>query len=372
MPRSNPDVGGFSAEVEIVDELGDSRTDRSVGGRGQPDQVTVVFTATAMSQPGIWSPALGGPALAPMSADGPRRWRLELSLPADANASWAAVPDVRRARFSLAQRVRAAASYRARVELGMILDGQLQVEAPQIPSLYRLIGSDPHVALSPNIALIPTPRSRQLPYENLCAPVLEPERATACGRWLTTVRDAPETPARQVVLLDGEVLIRVDEQLAETGWGRIYLHNADAVSRMREHARPLAAARGMALDCVAPACGIPLVVGTSATAPTALALALRLGADRAVLLSPAFPSDRARRALVQQAAKVGIHVDVRAGSLERGGGDPRRNTRDRSRDLAGDVERAGGSATFTEFSGGHDLAAWWPTLLDALHADRPL
>ncbi len=60
MPRSNADVGGFSAAVEIVDELGDNRTDRGVVGRGQSEQVTVVFTANGMPQPGIWSPALGG------------------------------------------------------------------------------------------------------------------------------------------------------------------------------------------------------------------------------------------------------------------------------------------------------------------------
>lgn len=139
---------------------------------------------------------------------------------------------------------------------------------------------------------------------------------------------------------------------------------------MRDNARPLSHADEL-LPGIEAAGSAPLVVvGASAAAPTALALALRLGAERAILLSPAFLNARSRRRLVADAARAGIRVDVRAGSEEHGAGDPRRSIRDGARRFTEELVALGGAASFTEFSGGHDLPAWRVALMGALNDAR--
>jgi hypothetical protein len=300
-----------------------------------------------------------------MSPDGARRWRLDLELPSDANASWAVVPDAAAATPSFSSRLRARVSVGARVELGNRMVESFSMDHPVSPSLYRMIGADPGTPLEPNIGLIPTPHAATLDPAVLARPDGNRAEARVASRRFATAAAGDEA-----LLLDGEVLRRSDAELAATGWSLSYLHNRDAVGRMRDNARPLTHADELLPGLEAAGSAPLVVVGASAAAPTALALALRLGAKRAVLLSPAFFDARSRQRLITDAARADIRIDVRAGSEEHGAGNPQRSIRDGARRFAEEVGALGGAAEFTEFAGGHDLPAWRVALRDALHDAR--
>lgn len=323
------------------------------------DRARVTFTARGTGRPGIWSPAFGSAMPRLMRPDGPGLWRLEAELPAAANATWAAVSDASAVVPSTRAKLHALTSYRARTRLADLVDAHLSVPEPVTPSLYRLIGVDAGSAVEPNIGVLPTPGAASLDWSVLSAPAPVGERHDVDGRRL--VRLGPEA-VDEALLLDGEVLQRCASELIATGWRCAFLANLGPVQRFRDHARPFEFARRLSsrLEGAAPA----VVVGTSAAAPSALALAGRLGARRAVLLSPAFLHASVRRRLVALAVRTGVHVDLRAGSEETRGSD--RSIRSQAKEFAAAVRAAGGSASFREFAGGHDLAAWRVELPDAL------
>lgn len=377
---------------------------------GHDGRVAIAFTARADAAPGIWSPALGSPHPVELLPDGPGRWRREVLLPADANASWAAVADVLGEAPALAARVRALASMSARARLAADRDARFRSSDPVAPSLHRLIGAEPDTMLLANVGTVPTPDAARLDGGALCTPGPAGETSDVAGHRFTRLdeRHAPgaagtagatgangtpgangatepgdaAAPSRadEVLFLDGEVLRRCDEELAAGARRRTYLENRGAAERFRDHAHPLAFARRIAPRLADAGAAPDVVVGASAAAPSALAIGALLGAPRVVLLSPAFLSRRARERLVRIAAESGLEVDVRAGSEEVGGRavvdaapaphDRRPRRRPALRALAEafarDVAQAGGDAAFAEFSGGHDLPAWRVAIREAL------
>ncbi len=349
-PRPAPPQEPFTAAAQLISNT------------AEDGHARIAFTAHGDGAPAIWSPAFGSPRPMAMQADGPKRWRLETTLPADACASWAAVRDMRAALPSISDRLRALVSTRARVDLGTRMDARFIVNNATAPSLYRLVGADPQHQLTPNIGLIPTPNATAPDTDSLCAPAPQGTQYRVGRHRLVTRGDYHN----EALLLDGEVLRRWDDDLAETGWSRSYLDNRSAPQRLRDHSRPMKFAQQMAPLLRDIECTPHVIIGTSATAPTALALAIQLKATQVVLLSPAFPNELTRQYLATEAAGRGIRLDVRAGCQENGAGDPRRAILDHARAFCTQVRQAGGDATFREFSGGHDLPAWHFAQLHAL------
>lgn len=349
-PGSAPHEEPFTATAELASDAADD------------GNVRIIFRAQGETPPAIWSPSFGGPRPMPMQEDGPKLWKLETRLPKDACASWAAIPNMRAAAPSRSDKLRLLLSTQARVDLGTKMDDQFIVNNATAPSLYRLIGTDPQRRLTPNIGLIPTPESDAPNNDGLCAPAPTGDEQHIRGHRLVKIGD--DEP--EALLLDGELLRRTDAELADTGWARSYLHNRGAAARLTDHARPDRFARIMAPLLRNAGCTPQVIVGTSAAAPTALALALRMESPQVVLLSPAFLDERIRRQLITDAAARGIRIDVRAGSEETGGGDPNRSIRQQAETFTTAVREAGGNAAFTQFSGGHDLPAWHFAQLRAL------
>lgn len=303
---------------------------------------SVTFTWAGEQQPGLWCPTLG-PGVIPMepAEDG---WKYSAQLPVATSVSWAIVPNLDEVSpISPA-----------------LLDAALTTPEPVAPSLFRLIGSDPTLRAEPNIGLLAQPDAPVFDWSLLAepAPVL-PGESLSTGHKVHSSED----PGTRALFLDGEVMQRLHRDFAELGISPTYVHNSGVAQRMGDFADPIGFAQvvGARIETQP-----EVVVGVSAAALAACALAVELKAPRVVLLSPAMIAGvDAARSLVSSLLDDGVSVDIAVGSEENRPAEGA-SIFDFAQQLADGLQAAGGQASFTVFPGGHDLAAWRPALAQLL------
>ena len=163
-----------------------------------------------------------------------------------------------------------------------------------------------------------------------------------------------------MLFLDGEVMQRIHNDFLDLNIAPIYVHNSGMAQRMGDFADPIGFAHAVGAHSEEQP---DVRVGMSAGALAACALAVELGAQRVVLLSPAVVAgiDVARE-LMSSLLANNISVDIAVGSEENRGDRPEQSIFTIAQGLADGIESAGGRSTFTVFPGGHDLAAWRPVL----------
>lgn len=300
---------------------------------------SVTFTWEGEQQPGLWCPALSSNVI-PMERSG-EGWSFTAELPNASGVSWAIVPNV--------TEVTALSP--------ALLDAALSTPNPTVPSLYRLIGTDPMTRAEPNISVLQQPDAPEYDWADLGNPA--PQLA---GEKLATghkIHYALENP-NQVLFLDGEVMQRIHNDFLDLNIAPIYVHNSGMAQRMGDFADPIGFAHAVGAHIEEQP---DVIVGMSAGALAACALAVELGAQRVVLLSPAVVAgiDVARE-LMSSLLANNISVDIAVGSEENRGDRPEQSIFTIAQGLADGIESAGGRSTFTVFPGGHDLAAWRPVL----------
>ncbi|WP_257161940.1 hypothetical protein [Corynebacterium cystitidis] len=335
------------------------------------------------AHPALWCPAISGPKPRLMTADGTpcaygseQRWITSAQVSQGARVSWAIVPDVS-VLGSDAPGVTLTPSEQAahRVRLARTLDAALTVATPSAPSLYRLIGADPSEPIASNIAVLDTTTGQPVDGNFLGAPASESHLIDIDETHILHVvgEDARTKPPQlDMLMLDGEVMIRAHECLGLQDLNVAYLTNRGPLQRYIDAANPQPVASLLQRTLGAHA-QVGTVIGASAAASTALTVAATIGARRVVLLSgallPGTPKPQATTtSILTQLANRGIRLELYVETVERTVVAGASSLRDVSVALATQMTTCGGVAAVHEFAGGHDLAAWFG-VLEALRKD---
>ncbi len=340
----------------------------------QPEGVPVQFTWRGSTQPALWCPALNGPEPTPMaradvvgSRTGESLWTLDARFPVGARVSWAILPDitavtgrgVKSAALTPTQR------FADRMSRASALDAAITVERPDIPSLFRLIGAEPSTSAAPNVAVFDTATDEPFDWSFLtrAAPTLNTVEVDGAHtlHWAGGEL-ANAIPQLDLLMLDGEVLLRAHEHFAASEARIAYLANRGRQQRYVDAAHPAALAARVQQTLGSQAL-VHTVVGASAAATTALTVAAALGAHRAVLVSAA-PSPQQQEAcrVLTRLAQQGTRLELYVGTNESTSTAGQPSLQQFAATLAREMTAVGGDAEVHEFAGGHDLAAWFGVL----------